>query len=153
MLWLLLALCVAGVFVADRESRVWLGLLARAERAAVRVYALYLRRRRSRALAWINAWRTERQLPRQRAWRKGVPNSREHGIIARNMEVLAYSGGFWIDRKGVAGGVPSYVAAFARDFDDGMFPELIGRVVPIRGEAMTLARARGLRGATAAIVV
>jgi hypothetical protein len=153
MLWLVLALGVAGAFVLDRDHRLWSRLVACAERAAVGAYALYLRRRRARALAWVNDWRSQRKLPAQREWRKGVPHSREHGIIACNLEVVAYGGGFWVDRNGVAGGVPRYVAAFARDFDEGMFPELVGRVVPVPAAVLTLAGARklGVR-ADAAIV-
>src|SRR5260221_12066448 len=149
---LVFVLAVVGIAVADRDRRLWRGLVARGERAAVHAYALYVRRRRARALAWINEWRSQRELFAQREWRKGVPNSREHGIIACNMEVVAYGDGLWIDRNGPSGSVPGYVAAFARDFDDGLFPVLVGRLVSIPADVMRLARARRLGGALAALV-
>ena len=149
---LYVVLAFIAVLAADRDRRVLSGLAVSGERIAVRVYALHLGRRRARALAWINEWRSQRGMAQQCDWRKGVRNSREHGIIACNLEVVAYGDGQWIDHNGRSGRVPGYVAAFARDFDEGLFPALIGRVVPIPADVMALAGARSRGGARAAIV-
>src|SRR4029077_16661514 len=120
------------------------GVLARGERLAARAQALQARRRRERTLAWINAWRVRHGRPEQRDWRSGIRGSREYGIIARNMDVYAYGDGVWVDRNGGLGSVPSYVAAFARDFDDGLFPDLVGNLIPIHGAARGPAIERAL---------
>jgi hypothetical protein len=140
-MWLLIPLVLALAVIADGRGRLRMAFLTVCERIAVRAYAAHVRRRRARALTWINGWRREHGLPPLRAWRKGVRQSRRHGILARNMEVVAYGGGVWMDRNGRSGAVPGYVADFAEDFDDGLFEDLVGELMAMSAPKREAARA------------
>jgi hypothetical protein len=142
MWWLLVPLGVAFLLLIDTEHRAWYALTGRGERVAARAHARALQRRRERSLEWINEWRVAHGRVRLRELRKGVPGSRSYGIIARNLEVLSYADGEWLDANGGGGAVPDFVAEFARDFDDGLFGDIVGRLVsapaPARGGAHCL---------------
>jgi hypothetical protein len=131
MTWLLIALAVVFVVAIDRRQVVRGTLLALVERAGGRAYAAYVRARRARTLRWINGWRVANRLAPLGELHKGVRGSRNHGIIARNMGVFSYADGVWSEGNGRSGGVPRFVAAFARDFDDGLFADLAGRLVAV----------------------
>jgi hypothetical protein len=142
MLWLLIPLGVVFLLLIDAEHRAWYALTGRGELVAARAYARALHHRRERSLGWINEWRVAHGRPELHELRKGVAGSRSYGIIARNLEVLSYADAVWLDANGGSGGVPDYVAEFARDFDNGLFGDLVGRLVtapaPARGGAHCL---------------
>jgi hypothetical protein len=146
-MYLLLGIAVLGaiaLLIADPDRRMWQSACQLTTRVAWRAYAMHLQRRGERAMRWINAWRVRHHRFEQREWRAGIRGSREYGIIARNMEVFAYGDGVWIDRDGGSGSVPSYVAAFARDFDDGLFPDLVGSLIPVKAMPRSVTAERAL---------
>jgi hypothetical protein len=138
MLSLEIPLVVVFVLCVDRNRRIRSTLVICAERIALRAYAMHVRRRRARALKWINRWRAEHGRTRLREPRKGVRGSRTHGVIALNMAVYSYADGVWSERNGAGGGVPAFVAQFARDFDDGFFGDLVER--PLHAPAAPVSR-------------
>jgi hypothetical protein len=144
MTWLLIALVLIVVAAADRKQVIRGTLLAVATRVGARAYGAYARHRRARALRWINEWRVENRLVPRQELCKAVRGSARHGVIARNMGVIAYADGMWTDRNGRSGSVPGYVAAFARDFDAGHFEELAGRLVAVDAPAPAAHGAVGL---------
>ena len=135
MVWVVVGLGVLLLVVADRRRRGWYALCDRYGRLVADLNERKLRRRRERTLRWINAWRAAHGRPPLPALRKGVRGSRSYGVIARNLEVFAYDDGVWLDERGGSGGVPDFVARFAREFDDGLFADLAGRLVPVSAVA------------------
>lgn len=152
MLYIAIALGVPLAFVLDPRQRAHGALLARRDRLAMTVYRRHVNRRRARTFAWINRWRAEHGHALLGELRKGVRGSARHGILARNMDVLSCADGLWTDVTGRSGTVPGFVSDFARDFDEGLFADLAGRLVPVSTRRHRGDSAQGLAWADSSLV-